>query len=219
MLSSLHDQLAKDAQRVSTLGPRVKKNAPAPWELGGEDVATTAGRPSLRDALRPSGETFEKPFSRFKTRPSVESSHTGGRSPNPTHMPSGLVHNSNFSAVASLEQEAQKEDDVQSLFAAQRSRSKSVSSSAVGMLKGLGLAAAAAPASKKNKLTKALRLVGAGGASNSHSSPAPLSELPASANHNFAAHAPPSSPGFAHPHDHGAFPHSTSSRTINNAVS
>lgn len=190
MLVALQDKLAKDALRISTLGPKVKKNAPAPWELGGDDGLASPGRPSLKDSLRPSADTFEKSFSRFKSRPSVESASIGVRSPNPAHAPSGLAHNSNASNVPSLEQEAQKEDDAQSLFATQRSRSKSVSNTAAGMLKGLGLASAAAPASsKKGKLTKALRLVGAGGAGNdgrrpSHPPPAPLSELPGAVNIN-----------------------------------
>lgn len=219
MLVELQDRLANDVRRISTLGPKVKKNAPAPWELGGDDAVTAAGRPSLRETLRPSAETFEKPFSRFKTRPSVDQAHSGGRSPNTAHAPSGLVHSS--SNADSLEQEAKKEDDAQSLFATQRSRSKSVSSSAVGMLKGLGLAAAAAPASKKGKLTKALRLVGGGGSSaNDERRPAypvsgPFSEHPAGANvtASGAQHAP--SLGFAKPQALGEMPHSRSSRTLN----
>ncbi|SPO24689.1 uncharacterized protein UTRI_01655_B [Ustilago trichophora] len=217
MLVELQDKLANDARRISTLGPKVKKNAPAPWELGGEDIATSAGRPSLREQLRPSAETFEKPFSRFKSRPSVESSHAGARSPNPAHISSGLAHSSFASNAPSLEQEAQKEDDVHSIFATQRSRSKSVSNTAVGMLKGLGLAGAAVPASKKGKLTKALRLVGAGGTAAhddrrpAHPASAPLSELPASANLNQLGSSPVPPVGFTA----GDFPQSRSTRTIN----
>ncbi|SNX83394.1 uncharacterized protein MEPE_02101 [Melanopsichium pennsylvanicum] len=191
MLVELQDKLAADARRISTLGPKVKKNAPAPWELGGEDIASSAGRTSLREQLRPSGETFEKPFSKFRSRPSVDSSHTGGKSPNPAHLPSGLSV-----SVASLEQEALKEDDVQSLFATQRSRSKSVSNTAVGLLKGLGLAGAAAPASKKSKLTKALRLVGGGGGSGGDERKPPLPELPAAHNFSQAAVSPVTPSGF-----------------------
>lgn len=216
MLVELQDKLANDARRISTLGPKVKKNAPAPWELGGEDIATSAGRPSLREQLHPSTETFEKPFSRFKSRPSVESSHAGARSPNPAHISSGLAHSS-LASNAPREQEAQKEDDSHSLFATQRSRSKSVSNSAVGMLKGLGLAGAAVPASKKGKLTKALRLVGAGGTAThderrpAHPASAPLSELPASTNLNHLGFSPVPPVGFTA----GDFPQSRSTRTIN----
>ncbi|KAJ1028762.1 hypothetical protein NDA16_001927 [Ustilago loliicola] len=214
MLVALQDKLAKDARRISTLGPKVKKNAPAPWELGGEDVATTAGRPSLRETLRPSAETFEKPFSRFKSRPSVESSHNGGRSPNPAHVPSGLAISSHPSNADSLEQEAQKVDDPTSVFATQRSRSTSVSSSAVGMLKGLGLAGAATPASKKGKLTKALRLVGGGGGNDerrpAHPASAPFQELPGAANYNHVGSSPVPPMGFA-----ADLPQSRSTRTTN----
>ena len=225
LLGQLQGQLADDARRISTLGPKVKKNAPAPWELGGEDTATATGRPSLRDTLRPSAEAFEKPFSRFKSRPSVDDAHSAPRSPNtrspnPVHVPSGLASSSRPSNAASLEAEAQKEDDAQSLFATQRSRSKSVSSSAVGMLKGLGLAAAAAPASKKGKLTKALRLVGGGGGGggaanderrSAQSASTPLSELLTSAMVNHAGSSPAASfGGFAN-----EMPHSHSVRNIN----
>lgn len=188
MLVELQNKLANDTRRVSTLGPKVKKNAPAPWEMGGEDIVTTAGRPSLREALRPNVETFEKPFSRFKSRPSIDAGLPGTRSPNPPHAPSGLAHASHPSNAESLEQEAQHEDDVQTQFVSQRSRSKSVSSSAVGMLKGLGLAGAAAPASKKGKLTKALRLVGGGGSSQPSTSPLP--ELTAAGNASHAGSSP-----------------------------
>ncbi|CDR87164.1 uncharacterized protein SPSC_00290 [Sporisorium scitamineum] len=215
LLTELQGKIADDARRISTLGPKVKKNAPAPWELGGDDTVTAPGRPSLRETLRPSAETFEKPFSRFKTRPSVDGSHPAApRSPNPVYAPSGLA---NGSHAASLESEAQKEDDVQSLFASQRSRSKSVSGTAVGMLKGLGLAGAAAPASKKGKLTKALRLVGGGGGGaahderrSAHQASAPLSELGASAKLNHAGSSPirASTSG-------NDLPHSNSTRHIN----
>ncbi|SOV04223.1 uncharacterized protein UDID_02233 [Ustilago sp. UG-2017a] len=220
MLVALQDKLANDARRISTLGPKVKKNAPAPWELGGEDLATTADRPSLRDTLRPSAETFEKPFSRFKSRPSVESSHNGGRSPNPAHVPSGLGMSSHPSNADLLEEEAQKEGDATSVFATQRSRSKSVSSSAVGMLKGLGLAGAAAPASKKGKLTKALRLVGGGGSGGgnddrrpAHPHSAPLAELAAAASFNHTSSSPVPPMDFAA----ADLPQSRSARTINDA--
>uniref|UniRef100_V5GNF1 Uncharacterized protein n=1 Tax=Kalmanozyma brasiliensis (strain GHG001) TaxID=1365824 RepID=V5GNF1_KALBG len=159
MLGELQDKLAGDARsRVSTLGPKVKRNAPAPWELDGDDGAAAVSRPSLRDQLRPNAETFEKPFSRFKSRPSVDAGLPGTRSPNPSHTPSGLALSSHPSNADSLVQEAQKENDPHATFASQRSRSKSVSNSAASMLKGLGLSGAAAPASKKGKLTKALRL-------------------------------------------------------------
>ncbi|SJX61589.1 uncharacterized protein SRS1_12550 [Sporisorium reilianum f. sp. reilianum] len=207
LLVELQGKIADDARRISTLGPKVKKNAPAPWELGGDDTITTSGRPSLRDTLRPSADTFEKPFSRFKTRPSVDGTHPAPpRSPNPVYAPSGLAH-----AAASLEAEAQKEDDAQSLFASQRSRSKSVSGTAVGMLKGLGLAAAAAPASKKGKLTKALRLVGGGGGVQPAS--APLSELNASAKLNHAGSSPIRATTFGND-----LPYSHSTRHMNGAA-
>lgn len=212
LLVELQSNLANDPRRVSTLGPKVKKNAPAPWELGGEDVASTAGRPSLREALRPSTETFEKPFSRFKSRPSIDASMPGPKSPIPPQVPSGLAHASHPSNVASLEPEMQKQDDAHSAFANQRSRSKSVSSSAVGMLKGLGLAGAATPASKKGKLTKALRLVGAGGSS--QPSPSPLPERIAPVNGNPTGSCPAAPIGFA-----SELPQSRSMRHLNGANS
>ncbi|TKY86663.1 hypothetical protein EX895_004303 [Sporisorium graminicola] len=207
LLGELQGKIADDARRISTLGPKVKKNAPAPWELGGDDTVTAHGRPSLRETLRPGAETFERPFSRFKTRPSVDGSQPAPRSPNPVHAPSGLAH-----AAASLESEAQKDDDIQSLFVSQRSRSKSVSGTAVGMLKGLGLAGAAAPASKKGKLSKALRLVGGGGGGGQLTS-APLSELSASAKLNQPGSSPIRASTFG-----SDLPHSHSTRQINSGA-
>ncbi|PWZ00768.1 hypothetical protein BCV70DRAFT_231572 [Testicularia cyperi] len=206
-LSEWQEELADDPRRISTLGPRVKKNAPAPWELGGEEDLPTTSR------IRPSIESFDKPFSRFKSRPSVDSSHAsiaaGARSPQPVG-PSGLSSGHTANST-SLEQETHEAgDDVKSLFAQQRSRSKSVSSSAVGMLKGLGLAAAAAPASRKGKLTKALRLVGGG---SDDRKGAPLEENASALN---AGNGLPASPisSFARQAEHSGMTKSSSSRTI-----
>lgn len=191
--------LPDDPRRISSLGPKVKRNAPAPWELGGEEDLMTP------DRRLPSTESFDKPFARLKQRPSVD--HTSSYSAVP-NLPFALSAK-HAPKARSNDREAEKENDVQSLFASQRSRSKSVSNSAVGMLKGLGLAAAvSAPASTKAKLSKALRYVGAGGDEAKIS--APLKTL--SPNSNMDTSRSPA-PTFTFD-DNSALSSSPSSRTI-----
>ncbi|PWN47905.1 hypothetical protein IE53DRAFT_224349 [Violaceomyces palustris] len=142
-----------DLNRLSTLGPKLKKNSPAPWELDGEELPA---RPSLKESLRPSADALESHFSRFRGRPSVDSqaktSYALSESPS---LLSGR-------APLSLEQEAvdgATASGSASLFSTHRSRGKSVSTNAASVLKGLGLATSVGPASssKKSKLAKAFR--------------------------------------------------------------
>ncbi|EPQ26488.1 uncharacterized protein PFL1_05810 [Pseudozyma flocculosa PF-1] len=156
----------EDPKRMSTLGPRLKKNSPAPWELTGLAEEEPLPRPSLRDALRGSSDGQDRSFGRFRSRPSVESQAAPSR--HAAQTASGLGRNT---TIASLEEEAHAEEEPgphnggasteggSSFLASQRARSKSVSTSAAaGVLKGLGLASSAGPASKKSKLVKAFRL-------------------------------------------------------------
>ena len=144
----------EDLRHMSTLGPKLKKNSPAPWELD-EDAFQAQPRSSLRDALRGSNDGFEKPFGRFKSRPSIDSQSVSGA----TRYASALPASSSSKAIpSSLEQEILMNEDLSAQAPSQRSRSKSVSSSAAGMLKGLGLASSAGPANKKSKFAKAFGL-------------------------------------------------------------
>jgi hypothetical protein len=159
-----------DLQRMSSLGPKLKKNSPAPWELGaeeeeempssgskysrgGEGRSSSSSRPSQSgDAPsssgsrgfgwpRPSTDASRVPKSPAYPPPSMPSSDTRG----------SLASSRGGGGAVDLASEASEHE----LEATRRSRSKSVSSSAAGMLKGLGLAASATPAGKRGKFAKA----------------------------------------------------------------
>ncbi|KAN0063352.1 hypothetical protein ACQY0O_004518 [Thecaphora frezii] len=158
---------ADDGKRMSALGPRLKKNSPAPWELGGVEEEEALPRPSLRETLRGSNDGVDRSFVRFRTRPSIESQAAPMRQG--VQPSSGPTRNA---AIASIEEGTQAAEPTphegreaealatDGLHESQRSRSKSVSNSAAatGVLKGLGLAPSAGPATRKSKLAKAFRL-------------------------------------------------------------
>ncbi|UZJ56101.1 hypothetical protein CBS101457_005421 [Exobasidium rhododendri] len=170
---------------TSRMGPRVKKNSPAPWETAEEDEVTTSdtgrissegrgmsSRPSL-DILHPPNMKASSSTWARQSMESFRNRNTSGGSQSQqsqnSSLPSALSKGSllglsnNRDAVTSptkspLEGNSPLPSAPEETTSSRRSRSKSVSSSASGMLKGLGLASSPTPATKKpSKFGKAFR--------------------------------------------------------------
>ncbi|PWN44833.1 hypothetical protein IE81DRAFT_345226 [Ceraceosorus guamensis] len=145
--------------RMNSMGPKLKKNAPAPWEVDGDqDDGDGMGSAGDRELFVPptrSGFASWARASSESSRPRLT----------PSNLPPLSIANENRTSVsdakrgvADLASEQRDLDDQAAAAAARRSRSKSVSSQAAGMLKGLGLATSATPAVKKpGKFAKAFR--------------------------------------------------------------
>ena len=120
---------------ASTLGPKLTKNAPAPWEIedGDEEFLGPPVPKMSRDRWgRKSTDVREH----NQARPSMDSSR--------------------FDPTNQLYDDASSMSNGNSFFASTRARSKSVSNSAAGVLKGLGLSSSTATPSAKKKLAPKL---------------------------------------------------------------
>lgn len=155
---------------TSSMGPRLKKNSPAPWEMSEADEAEGASRPSGESwgmSSRPSGEQIPSSFS-------GKVGNLRSRNPSNGSQLSSLSLVKNVPSKEPLVSPTGSSQDVSTLENAaigRRSRSKSMSNSAAGVLKGLGLASSAAPASKKSsKIGKAFRGMSASTSRSSSSS-------------------------------------------------
>lgn len=175
----------------SRMGPTVKKNSPAPWEMAdGEENDEGLARSSYEGWGMPSSqlsnEQLQPPNIKHASswaRQSMESFRNRNTS-NGSHQPPSSKGSVGFPSRESVTSPTNSSHDggsgmaiappvmpVESAATSRRSRSKSVSSSAAGMLKGLGLAPSATPATKKTgKFGKALRGMGAGVRSSSSTS-------------------------------------------------
>lgn len=207
----------------NSLGPRLKKNTPAPWELEeGEEADDGIGglprsnsssgtssrdfpwssfaRPSMDRERTASTDTGPRPLPPSKSvgsgsggergagwaRQSMESLRgraftNKDKEHDPMPAPSPLSGPRKFSGNTSQPQgQSQTQSEIpdesdpvvaaamaaaeQASSASRRSRSKSISNNAAGVLKGLGLASSAAPPQKKgNKFARAFRLGGGSG--------------------------------------------------------
>ncbi|PWN91760.1 hypothetical protein FA10DRAFT_284685 [Acaromyces ingoldii] len=218
---------------TSSLGPRLKKNSPAPWELDDNDDAddgmgglprnsssgtsrdfpwSALARPSTDRERTTSHETVPNPPSSTKpgggggwARQSMESLrgrsfHLKDKDHDPMPAPSPLSMGQKSNGTSS--QIPDETDPVvaaamaaaeQASNASRRSRSKSISSNAAGVLKGLGLASSAAPPTKKgNKFAKAFRIGGSNADQMSKKGPLSLSAGISSDDYAHLANMPPS---------------------------
>ncbi|KDN53331.1 hypothetical protein K437DRAFT_292279 [Tilletiaria anomala UBC 951] len=126
-----------DIKRMPSLGPKVKKNAPAPWEVEGAEEEFL-NPPSSRAQREWWGRKSTEV--RDQGRLSIESSrNVDATSATPLEDALG----SDSASIAA---------SAGSFFAATRARSKSVSSSAASVLKGLGLSAPPMSGKKKHPL-------------------------------------------------------------------
>ncbi len=130
---------SSDLHRMASLGPRVKKNAPAPWEVEGEEELLPPSALSTASALKQPKEWFGRKSSDVRdhiaeklSRPSLESNYRP-----------------NLEAYVAPHAADEGNESVSGFSA--RSRSKSVSTSAAGMLKGLGFSTAATSKKKASK--------------------------------------------------------------------
>jgi len=179
---------------TSSMGPRLKKNSPAPWETAdGEEFESDAlrpshdgwgmnSRPSFEQLLPPNVKTpstwARQSMEHFRNRNASNGSQSQqSQAPPLPSAPSkssslGLGSKDSLSSPikSSMDGAPIQASSADNPLANRRSRSKSVSNSAAGMLKGLGLASSASPATKKpSKFGKAFRGMGTNSRSSSSS--------------------------------------------------
>jgi hypothetical protein len=166
----------------SSLGPKLKKNTPAPWEMDDEigggnglqdsGIGMSATRPSTENLLSASAIKNPSNWARqsmeqFRNR----SASDKGTSPNMPSLPSSATarvaafpsSTSQHGGTSPLTNEGARSVSagtnsqnlsVEDATPVRRSRTKSVSGSAAGMLKGLGLASSTSSASGMNAPSK-----------------------------------------------------------------
>jgi hypothetical protein len=153
-----------DLKRMASFGPKLKKNAPAPWEVEGGDeeflMLPHHAQHGSGGSSSPSATGKQQSHQWFARKSTDVREH--GSSPEKAATaarPSIDRMRSAADSVLTSDDATDSGSGNGSFFANTRARSKSVSSSAAGMLKGLGLTASSAQPIKKKlpKLGKQLK--------------------------------------------------------------
>lgn len=227
---------------TSNMGPRLKKNSPAPWELDDESEVESiqvrqssegmSSRPSHEQLLPPgmkhAGSWARQSMETFRNRNasgtmSPSPSQNSQRSPGGPLTSKDSLHDPLHDAQTSTDSippgGVVPRQSTSTDGGSRRMRSKSMSGSAAGVLKGLGLAHSATPPAKKgSRLAKAFRSMSGNTTPNSDSRKASLNMSRGISSEDYA-NMPPSSNGSSPPAATQASPRTDSDMRSGKSVS